>query len=670
MQSKKLIIIILLFVSLSHFLYMFFNVKMFRHEYEKQTLEQMQELGEIVNKEIEYALQYNIPIESLGGMNPFLQSILDNTPELAYIKIVDSKKVLFSVSREEKGVKKISIPILGAKKQKAQILLGISDTLRKQTIAMLFDLLTIVIAGLIITYEIIRFFASKLVRIPFLESILSINTMIKNLNPYYYAPISIEFRPFLLQLKQKIAERIYQINALCNNLNHISTQLFSKVFYGRELMFNEIKKQKMTLKSLVTDKYEFKRIIDPSQIRPIVFIFFLSANLQSSFLPIFSRELLLQPTILSGLFSEEILIALPITCYMIGVTITMLLLGSKLFQGIRQNYAIGFGTICTSAGLIACGFAQDIIQLILARTVCAIGFAFIVIYCKKYIVDHSSEKNRGVYLAGFTAAFSGGLLCSIVIGSIMVDYFSYRFVFFAAAIIILVILFFDYLILSEDESTDIKAMNDDSFGVINFFKVGIYDKNLICIMLHGILTRITFIGFFYYSLPLILKPDFAYADIGRMMMFYGVPSILFASYLNKKIKESKQSKFYIGYVNLILGLFFIFFNFMITGSLFFKAGSIIIILLVLGVANSITFPTQSSLLLSTKTAKIAGTRTTLSIYNSSERIGSGLGPIIYGFFASCYDINKAVVVGGIVCVVGNILFLLFFFPDTQNDSVN
>lgn len=670
MESKKLIIIILLFVSLSHFLYMFFNVRMFRHEYEKQTLEQMQELGDIVNKEIEYALQYNIPIESLGGMNPFLQSILDNTPELSYIKIVNSKKVLFSVSREGKGVKKISIPILGAKEQKAQILLGISENLRKQTAAMLFDLLTIVIAGLIITYEIIRFFASKLVRIPFRESILSINAMIKNLNPYYYAPISIEFRPFLLQLKQKIAKQIYQINSLSSNLNHISTQLFSKVFYGRELMFNEIKKQKTTLKNLVTSKYEFKKIIDPSQIRPIVFIFFLSANLQSSFLPIFSKELLLQPTILSGMFSDEILIALPITSYMVGVTITMLLLGSRLFQGIRQNYAIGFGTICTSAGLVACGFSLDIIQLILARTVCAIGFAFIVIYCKKYIVDHSSEENRGVYLAGFTAAFSGGLLCSIVIGSIMVDYFSYRFVFFAAAIMILIILFFDYLILSEDESTDIKATDNDSFGVINFFKLGIYDKNLICIMFHGILTRITFIGFFYYSLPIILKPDFAYSDIGRMMMLYGIPSILFASYLSNKIKKSKHIHSYIGYINILLGLFFILFNFMVSESLLLKTCLIIVVLLVLGISNSITFPSQSSLLLSTKTAKVAGTRTTLSIYNSSERIGSGLGPIMYGFFASCYDINKAVVIGGLLCVVGNILFLLFFMPDTQGDSVN
>ena len=82
------------------------------------------------------------------------------------------------------------------------------------------------------------------------------------------------------------------------------------------------------------------------------------------------------------------------------------------------------------------------------------------------------------------------------------------------------------------------------------------------------------------------------------------------------------------------------------------------------------FPSQSLLLLSTKTAKIAGTRTTLSIYNSSERIGSALGPIIYGFFASCYGINKAVVIGGLLCVVGNILFLLFFMPATQGDLVN
>jgi len=666
MQSKTMIIIILLFVCLSHFLYMFFNVKMFRHEYEKQTLEQMHELGEIVNKEIEYALQYNIPIESLGGMNPFLQSILDSTPELAYIKVVNDKEVLFEVTRKGKGIKKINIPILGAKEQNARILLGISNNLKKQTGSMVFDLLTIVLAGLIITYEIIRFFASKLIRIPFLESIYSLNAMADNLNPYYYAPVSIELRPFLLQLKTKLTTRIDQINCLLTNLNHISAELFSKVFYGRELMFNTIKAQRHSLQSLITKKYEFKKIVDPSHVRPIVFIFFLSANLQSSFLPIFSKELLLEPSFLSGLFSDEILIALPITCYMITVTITMLLLGSRVFQKIRHNYAIMLGTLSTSAGLIACGFSQNIIQLILGRIVCAIGFAFIVIYCKKYIVDNSNEKNRGVHLAGFTAAFSGGLLCSIVIGSIMVDYFSYRFVFFAAAIMILVILFFDYMILSDDKSSSINIIDDNSFGVADFIKNGIHDTNLICILSHGILTRITFIGFFYYSLPIILKPDFSYADIGRMMMFYGIPSILFASYLNKKLK---QNKFVIGYINIILGLFFIMFNLMATGSLALKASSIIILLLVLGITNSITFPTQSSLLLTTKTAKIAGTRTTLSVYNSSERIGSALGPIMYGFFASYYGINKAVVIGGLLCVVGNVLFLLFFIPDPQTNKV-
>ncbi len=660
MQSKKLIIIILLFVSLSHLFYMFFNVKMFRSEYEKQTSEQIQELGEVVNKEIGYALQYNIPIESLGGMNRFLKSILDNTQELAYIKIVSNNKILFAASREEKGIEKISIPIPGAEEQKAHILLGISDELGKKTIVMLFDLLTIVIAGLIITYEIIRFFASKLIVIPFQESMLSINNMVKNLNPYIDAPISMEFKPFLLHLKKKIINKISQINSLCNNLNQISMEIFSKVFYGRELFLNRIKEQKSGLTHLIAEKYHFKKIFDPSHVRPIVFIFFLSANLQSSFLPIFSRDLLIQPTILSGLFSDEILIGLPITCYMVTVFIAMLLLGSKLFQDIRQNYAIGFGTICTSAGLVACGFSLDIIQLILARIVCAIGFAVIVIYCKKYIVDHSTEKDRGVYLAGFTAAFSGGLLCSIVIGSIMVDYFSYRFVFFAAAIMILVILLFDYLVLADNAPIKQSTEDNATFGIKEFLRYGIYDKNLICLILHGILTRVTFIGFFYYSLPIILKPDFVYADIGRMMMFYGIPSILFASYLNKKIKTPSQSKFFVVYSNILLGIFFIFFNYMFAGSLIIKAISIIVILLVLGISNSITFPSQASLLLTTKTAKIAGTRTTLSVYSSSERIGSALGPIIYGFFASCYDINKAVVIGGLLCAIGNILFFLVF----------
>ncbi len=361
---------------------------------------------------------------------------------------------------------------------------------------------------------------------------------------------------------------------------------------------------------------------------------------------------------------------LPITCHMVMVFLFMLFMGSSAFKRrIPMSYAVGIGTFCTAAGLVICGLSNDIIQLIAGRMLCAVGFSFIVIYGKQFIVEHASAEKRSLHLAGFTAAFSGGLFCSIIIGSILADYFSYRFVFFSAAAIVLLIYVFDYMIMADKNSgTETAEQATEKVGLGSFFRAGMTDANLICVFIHGIFTRITFVGFFYFSLPVLLKPDFAYADIGRIMMFYSVPSILFASLLNKRIKQIRQSKTSVVGSNILVGIVLGFFFLPMQGPIWLRAVFVIFSLLVLGVSNSITFPAQSALLLETRTAKTLGTRTTLSVYNSFERIGSSTGPLFYGFFTSLYGIVPAIVMGGVLCIVGNIIFFLFFNPKPNLNS--
>jgi len=414
-----------------------------------------------------------------------------------------------------------------------------------------------------------------------------------------------------------------------------------------------------------------KKFKDPSQIRPIVFIFFMGANLQSSFLPIFSRELLEKPTVLTGMFSDEILMGLPITCYMITVFFFMLFMGSNWFKRwVHADYGIGLGALCTSAGLVLCGLSNDIVQLIFGRMLCAVGFAFIVISCKQFIVARSTAENQAFHLAGFTAAFSGGLFCSIIIGSIMVEYFSYQFVFFTAAAMVLLIFVFDYMILADKADIHLSSAGEgnsgrsDQTGLTAFFKQGMKDVNLICVLLHGIFTRIIFIGYFYYSVPILLKPDFAYADIGRIMMFYTLPSVLFAGFLNRRIRQIRQSRVSVVASNILVGGVLILFYFFAQGPVWLIALSVIVTLLVLGISNSITFPAQSGLLLKTRTAREMGAGTALAVYNSIERIGSSMGPVFFGFFAALYDIQTAIVLGGVLCVLGNLAFWIFFTPES------
>jgi len=668
MNAKKLIMIVLVFISLSNFIYMFFNVKMFRTEYERQVTERISEIGDKVKKDIEYALQFGIPIKTLGGMDAFFHEILKNTPELVHIKVVEKGEALFSASGQGKVMEEISIPILepGSNKTHASILFGIGDELGNRTGRMFFDLITIFIAGLIIAYEIITFFTSRLVVVPFKESISILNTMARYFDTSGSERFQTEHNPLVAGFKKSLSKRVDQINDLCSRLDMMAAEVAESVTRGSEMLVKEIEQQKTALKQIIQKGYPIKRIIDPSQVRPIVFVFFLCANLHSSFLPIFSRDLLEKKTFLTGLVPVEILMGLPISAHMIMVTVFMLFTGSRFFQVVRQDHAVFLGAFCTSAGLFLCGISDTIVHLILGRMVCAIGFSIIIIYCKQFIIDTSSEKDRAFYLAGFTSAFAGGLFCSIIVGSIMADYFSYRFVFIAAAIMNTMIFVFGYMVFSQHTVPRSSTENVEKTGITSFLKYAFFDRNLICILLHGVVTRITLIGFFYYSLPILLKIDFTYSDIGRIMMFYGLPSIFLGGALNKRIKKAGQGKLFVVYSNIILGLLLVLFHYVEFSSDIFLAGAVIFILLFLGISNSITFPSQSSFLMTTKTVEIVGSRTCVAVYHSVERIGSSLGPIVYGFFAAVYGISSSVALGGLLCIAGNLLFLALFKPDNIN----
>lgn len=660
MQYRKLTIIVLLFICLTHLLYMFFNASMFRKEYVQQNQAQLKDLGEVVRREIEYATGFGIPIKSLGGMDPFLSAIVDNTPELAYIRVESNGTILFSAQRDQHAKQDVIVPIKSS--QDAVIRLGMSDELDKKSFSMIFDLLTIVFAGLIIAYEIMRFFALKLIDIPYQQFILTFNTMLQEMNPCKVLGIPIEFHGFVEKTLSRVMIRRKQMHVVGTNLNHVASQILSTVSSGRHALLDSVKEQQRLVQGL-TDKYssQIKRFVDPSQIRSVIFLFFLGANLQSSFLPIFARDLLETKTCLSGLFSPEILMGLPITLHMATVFFFMLFMGTRLFKKwIPSNYYIGIGVFCTASGLVICGLAGDIIQLILGRMLCAVGFSLIIIYGKQFIVENSTTENRSLHLAGFTAAFSGGLFCSIIIGSILACYFSYRVVFFSAAAIILVIYVFDYMIMDDKIQVGNASVDEEKKGLGPFFRMGSTDINLICVFSHGIFTRMTFQGFYYFSLPILLKADFSFADIGRMMVFYSIPSILFGSSLNKKIKTIGHSKMAVVLSNILFGTFLVLIFIPMQGPLWAESLFIPILLLIMGASNSITFPAQSSLLLSTRTAQVMGSRTALSVYTSFEKVGSSTGPIVYGFFISHYGILPAIAIGGGLCILGNIIFFIFF----------
>lgn len=658
--ARRLLLIIFIFMVVSQILYTYQNINMFRYRYSELTEEQLKGLGEVIRNEISNALKYNIPLESLGQVNPFLQDIVDSTPNISHIEIVKQGKTLYGASKPGESLNVIKVPIFGKdRKTVATILLGSNKVIEEHTRRIFFDLCTIVAAALIITYELLLFFTSLLVNVPGKEATLVANCQLSNLKPLEYATSSYEFGFFLSETRLAVEKVRQKLLALKSETRQLAQTISEGANKRKQKLLDVVNNQEEMISGLLRGKADFRPVVNPAHVRPMVFTFVLSANLHSCFLPHFAKDLLGKHTFLSDYFSVDVLMGLPITAYMATVMMAMTLMGTGPFQKIRPFPSIAISLLSTAAGLVLCGLSQNIVHLIAGRIFCGFGLAMIVIQCRQHIVDHSTSENRAYNLAGYTTAFSGGMFCSIVLGGILVDYFSYRIVYFIAAGLMVFVFLFTYAVFAGKEASA-KESDKPEGNLSDFFKYCIRDKSLMVVAIHGIVTRIMFVGFLYYSLPVLLKIEFSYSDIGRIMMTYGLTCILLASWLNRYIKRVEQSRGLVFICNMVLGAALSAFYFLdLSGPLHFAIAGVGA-LIVMGISNSITFPSQINLLLMTDTAKKIGNRTPMALYQSFERIGSALGPIAFGFLASAMDIQRAIGIGGLIGIGGNLLFICVY----------
>ncbi len=665
--ARQVLIVIFAFVALSQLLFTWRNITLFDRQYTDLTDRQIITLGQTVQNALSIGLDKGIPLERIGRVNPFLEKIVNDTPQLAFIDIIADAQPVFSAERTRQALRTLELPIMVNGSAVATVQMGIAPMVRKQALRVFYDLLTIVLAGLIMTYELLKFFTSRMVSIPGREAVRTANRQLERIYHFPYISRAPELSEFLTDVFNAVQSTRTRLEELARRLDRLYQAARAGTEHGRDYFLQLISAKHAAVTQLTTGECRFEPIINPAHVRPLIFIFILSANLHSSFLPFYAKSLLAQPSLISGWLPEKIMMGLPITAYMIMVTFTMILLGTRWFEQVRPFRATTVGILMTTTGLVLCGLAQNIVHLIVARMICAGGFAMIVLYGRQFIVDHSSKDRRAFFLAGFTAAFSGGMFCSITIGGILADYFSYRTVFFIAAAILLFALLFAFFVFGGLDRPA-KAATRPSISLPGFIGCCFKDRNLLAVMLHGIVTRIMLIGFYYYSLPIFLKTQFTYADIGRIMMFYGLTSVVMATWLNRYIQHARQSKSAMVSANLIFGsalaAFFI---------IPFHNSHLIIVsavgaLVLQSITNGITSPSQVNLLLNTHSAHKAGNRVSMAVYQSVERIGSALGPMVFGWLATFMDITQAIAWGGVLCIVGNMAFFMLYQTRKQTNA--
>ncbi len=731
----KIFLIAVLVVVSGQIIYSKKNVDYFQATYLETLRAKSQTLGIFLKNEIEYILDLNIPITKLIKLENTLKDVLQAFPELEYIEITDLKGFQLyyadhgSIRRVEPGSRKsaglepdavkelkqagvsardvdVVLPVYYLKKQEhvANITLRLSP---KKFIAksrqILWDMITVILTSLLITFEFLSFFVSFSIIDPierisndFRESIYKRNLM-SGSNLYFISDLGIVIELFNQRMGQ-LLNRIRPVNYVRHVFPFAAQTITSQINYqissikdflqsfspGVSETFKNNCKQKLTrvshnmielqrrmeqftttlmnplwvVESVNQRKRNLKKAIihiPYANIRPMIFLFVMADGFCASFFPIYV-ETVYQP--LWGL-SKEVILGLPISAFMLFFALSMPLTGywSDRVGWFRPLIA---GIVINAVGLLMTALSGNMFHLLVARSVTAVGFGMVYMGCQRFIYDNTSRDNRALGMASFLAAFFGGDICGTVMGGMLADRIGYSQVFIVSAVIAFFALICCWFIFKNDPrrttAGEKKVSAENHFLFKDVFHVLKDPEFCAIVFLQAIPAKLTLIGFLYYFIPLYLRKfGTLQSDIGRVIMCYGIALVFLGPLFSKYFDRIHLRKYYIVAGGLLTGI-------SMTSFIFFSGFAPAFVLVVLlGIAHTMSTSSQTTMISETSIIKEMGAGAGLGLFRFWERLGNIAGPLLMGFFMANWRYEQAVAMLGLISIACSLLYLVFIF---------
>jgi MFS family permease len=461
------------------------------------------------------------------------------------------------------------------------------------------------------------------------------------------------------QYKKKIAEKWIRINTLFQTLSRDDDPKGEgKGSYKR--LLSDLNKN---LNNLSLTREPFSKSLEsisPVLIRPAVFIFIFSEALSISFLPVFAKSLY-QP--LMGL-SREIVIGLPISAFMLFIAVA-LPIGGLLSDTVGKKKTFLTGAVISAMGLFLTGTAQDILILIVYRSLVGFGFGLVFMASQNYIIETTAIANRAEGLAMFISAFYGGTLCGSAIGGMLADRVGYSIIFSLGGTLSIVSVFFLYLFVKEkrdlqesgrmpfrspDKTTRLNKALPAPRDLLKLFS----DRDFTTLVaLQSIPNKICLIGFVYYLAPLFLQElGNNRSETGRYIMGYSLAMILFSQIFSRWSDRNQKMKAGIFWGNALSGIVLIPFFF------FQNTLMVVIGIVLLGLSHALSVSNQTKLASQLYAVRQVGLGAGLGLYRLAERVGNVVAPIIAGLLLSLIGFSKSLAVIGCYTLISSLLYLI------------
>ena len=636
-------------------------------------------VGHSLESQINRALGYGIPIDRLEGMPDFLKQVIKNNPEIQYIVVMNKKDdLLFSqgeasamVSKQVKavgfqrdeaaskrfGVDTTSIPgyynmwimLTYEETPVGSINLGVNNQYVEQMSEVAWDVGTILFVSLLLAYQFIIILVNQRISFP-IHQLEYLNQLIRDGDFRKTVGFS------------RVDEVTYLTRTVHRLIVFVNTRFLSlgqAVDVARAtLTDNRAAQQVETAYSGLKEKFKFA---DPKQLKKLwsasldnaripLFFGVFAEELSRSFLPIYIDRLYMP----MGGLAREMVVGVPISLFMVVIAVSTPWAGEWV-ERFRPRRVFLLGMIPAGLGFIGMVLARNIYDLMLWRSLCAMGYAMQTMACQGYIAHNTSKANRSYGMAVFVSTIMIAAICGSSIGGVLADRIGYRGTFAVSVIMILVSGLAAYKSLYEEKiHTQVARAPKLTWKSVS--QLARNARFSLLIIFAAIPAKIMLTGFLFYLMPVFLiKLGNQQADVGRMMMIYfiimvaGVP--LSARFADKSGKA---------WLFVLLGGFIAGLAMMVV---WVRQDTLAMILgiTLFGLGQSLSTSPLIAMVLNVtaKETQTIGQTSILGLFRVLERVGSVAGPFIvaaliasFGYAGSMIGVGCIMLVSTLVLLVG------------------
>lgn len=644
------------------------SVAGFEQELEPQLGKKAHAVGLAVANQVKFAVDdLGIPPDELVGVETFFDGIMDSNSDIEYMTILSPQSEALFVRGlspgmldrvlpglpgpdaemghrvEVAGFIDGTFPVVAGGSVVAVLHVGASKKyVRNRLSEMLYEVIIVIVVSWLVTLEFLMFFMNTRIS----EPMEVIRGALDDGARGIFA------NRFVLRARDEIGQIAIAFNRMLQDLGerHEDLRFEARELEGAQIDESVALRIRKTYEK-VGDGYRFtggKELRSRSgamQIRVPLFLFIFSEELSRSFLPLFAARL--SPI---GVASDDLLIGLPITLFMLATVITIPI-GAGLAERFGARRIFLSGVAAAVAGYIGTFLIQGYYDFVAWRVLTGIGYGLTFIAAQSWVSEHTEDRSRAQGMAVFVGALLVGAVCGPPIGGIFADRIGFEATFLISAGLAAVSAMIAYSVLGQSKGE--RKPHQFMLGRKEWLALLCDIRFLAVAMFSALPGKILLAGFLFYMVPLYLNElGNSQAAIGRIIMLYGIATVACTS-LSARFADSSGRYTLLVIAGGILsgvGCFSVLFDAGLGGA----SNAVIFATLALGVGHGLSLTSQLSIIhqVANDHREMIGRSSVVGAYRLVDRIGLVLGPIIAGVLVSRYGYQGTMIGVGLIVLGG------------------